>query len=773
MAKRALWLMNHTTLREFEVPMLIDMGFEVYCPNMFPYDEGNLSASIDRQYDSSLTVDPEIIDKLNQTNFYEELPRDTIELINKHFDIVFMGFFPEQFYTIVNYFRGVIIFQPFGLAANTTYTDVLYQTLGSKVFEALRKASGRFFFGQAYENLAEIECAFFKERAIYLPLGLKDCYPNHRWVGGDNRILFVCPRVYSSPYFNYIYHTFKKNFADYDYLIGGAQPINDGSDPSIIGFVDKQQYEYNMTHLAVMFYHSQEKRHLHYHPLEAIKNGMPLIFMAGGMLDKMGGKKLPGRCNSVKEARGKIDRIFRGDSRFIECITSSQEILLHNFTYEHCHEIWTKELGTVWKSLERNSREKRDPTPDKKIAVLLTEGYTGGVLDVTVRLVEAIHRRAQEYGSKVKLVFGFADKPVFKERDYFTRIRRLGISIRPFTWKEVDAKYIRNRMLLLGGFTPPIDEVDYCIMDDGMQYFDDCDDFIFVVDRCPKRMFITKPYIVLVHDYLQRYMTYMENDLNVNCYLHMAREAVRTFVMSPPTYNDAIMYAGLEKKRLSLIPLMFDLLNPPESLAIDENNANEEYFIWSTNLGEHKNHLMAIKALSEYYNTGGKLKCYMTGVGTDSFHPRNKEDASPYVEKVRNLIKKEMLEKHLVFCGNMSKVKYIQTLAKAKFFMHPGLMDNGNMTAVDAACLGVPTISSDYPQMRYYEEYMHLNMHFFDPYDEKSLADMLLRAEKESAQWAKGLPTWEELERYTIEETYLDIYAAVEEALKIPRGIAQ
>lgn len=47
MKNRVLWLLNHSTLRSFEIPQLIESGIEeIYLPKKFPYDEGNLSASI-------------------------------------------------------------------------------------------------------------------------------------------------------------------------------------------------------------------------------------------------------------------------------------------------------------------------------------------------------------------------------------------------------------------------------------------------------------------------------------------------------------------------------------------------------------------------------------------------------------------------------------------------------------------------------------------------------------------------------------------------------
>ena len=207
--------------------------------------------------------------------------------------------------------------------------------------------------------------------------------------------------------------------------------------------------------------------------------------------------------------------------------------------------------------------------------------------------------------------------------------------------------------------------------------------------------------------------------------------------------------------------------------APEQAYGQEEYFIWSTNQAQHKNHLMAVRALSAYYNAGGKLKCYMTGVDTELFNPASEVTACEYVIKVRKLIEEESLTDHIRFCGNMSKDKYVEVLKRAKFFMHPGLMDNGNGTAVDAASVGVPTISSNYPQMKFLDDYMHLNMRFFDPYDVNSLKDALLKTEQDYNEMKAKLPSREELRKYTISCTYPQIFAAVEEAFKLNRRPAK
>ena len=310
---RALWLLNHSTLRAFEVPLLIEMEYEVFCPKMFPYDEGNMSASIDYSYDGTLSIPTSVLEQLNQVNFYKQVPQNILDLMNEYFDIAFFGFFPEQLKMLVDGFKGVLVMQPFGLAEKNNYTNIIEQTLGIAFLQKLEKMGDRFFFGQAYENLADIECRYFRNRSVYLPLGLKNAYVQDDWEGGDNKILFVCPRINTSPYFHNIYETFKKNFEGFDYVVGGAQPIEVTDDSSVAGYIPKEQYEYNMKHLAVMFYHSQEERHLHYHPLEAVKHGMPLVFMEGGLLYSIAGEKLPGCCKDIEEARKKIKRIMRGD----------------------------------------------------------------------------------------------------------------------------------------------------------------------------------------------------------------------------------------------------------------------------------------------------------------------------------------------------------------------------------------------------------------------------------------------------------------------------
>lgn len=766
--KRALWLMNHRTLRAFEVPMLIDMGYEVYCPKMFPYDEGNMSASVDYQYDETLTIPAEVLNELNKVDFYKEVPCHILDLMNKYFDIALFGFFPEQLKMLVEGFKGILVMQPFGLSNDMTYTAVIEQTLGISFIEKMQNLGERFFFGQSYENIAEIECRFFQTRSMYLPLGLKDAYVNDNWVGGDNRILFVCPRINTSPYFNNIYSTFKKDFKGFDYVIGGAQPIEVTSDSKVAGFIPNEQYTYNMTHLSVMYYHSREKRHLHYHPLEAVKNGMPLIYMNGGLLEEIAGKKLIGSCDTIKEARRKISRIMSGDKSFIKKVKQEQEVLLKPFQYDYCIDLWNKEFTKVERAIEKNRAGEFNSNKPKRIGILLSEGYTGGVMDYTLRFVNGLIKGIKENHKNVELIFGHLDHDNFKKKDYFASFRDQGIPIRSFRWKFVDEDYI-NTVLNYKGLYSRFEKGKYCLADDGADYFEDCDYLIFCIDRVPEMFFSLKPYLVVSQDYIQRYMPEQFGKSYEKSIIELQRHADKVLVTTIPALEDAIQYAGLPKNKLVLTPLLFDEISVE---SCSEKTKSKDYFLWSTNLGRHKNHLNALKGLADYYEKGGKLECFVTGVGTDIFDVKKKfkndKRMSAYIKDVREVIEQNSdLKKHLHFCGNMNKVAYLNILKNAKYFLHTGFTDNGNMTSIDAAFLGVPTISSDYPAMRYYEDVIHLNMRFFNPFDPKTLSKVLLETDNDYAEFAKSVPDYDTLKKFSISCTYRKLYDIIMDILKL------
>lgn len=763
MARRILWLLNHTTLREFEVPMLVKMGYEVFCPKVYQHESGDLSASVTWEYDTTLTIPNAAVDKLNGADFYSgQLSQEVVDIMNRYFDIAIFGAFAAQVRMLVRNFRGILLFQAFGLEKTSSYTKVFYYH-NKWLLKEIQACGQRFWFCAAYENLAEIENDFFKSRYIYLPIGLKKDTVSGAWTGGDEHILFVSPKILSNSYYNDIYKKFKKSFADIPHYIGGAQLIPVEDDPAVLGFVSRERFDYNMQHLAAMFYHSQEPRHLHYHPLEAVANGMPLVFMAGGMLDEVGGRELPGRCRTTQEAHSLLLRLSNGDKDLAQRIIQKQGVLLHSFSKEFCRKKWVDAFARIQ---EQPLQEQAIAKPTR-IGVILPQPYVGGVLDYTLRLIRCISQAAEACGDDVSIVFGYPDDEVFRRKNYFTSLKDTSVVFRPFVWREKSAEWMREAHRLMG--LPDDLPTRACVVaEDGSSHFADCDYLILTADRVPGHFFSTVPFAVVAHDYIQRYLPGLFGDTYEESFIDAVRSADAVFVTTPVTASDAVQYAGVPASKVYLAPLMFDLEDVPPDRAVKEERA---YFLWPTNMNQHKNHMAALEALEAYYRKGGELACLISGVNTDVLNTEKDEDSfgarlTPYAKELRDLIQNnDLLAKNIVVKGNMPKEQYLQTLKHARFVFHPGYADNGNGAAVDGACLGVPTLSSDYPAMRYMDAYVGLHAKFFDPFDADSICAALLDMEKDRDACREKLPTREELRRFTVDGTCGEMYQVIKRAM--------
>jgi hypothetical protein len=230
-----MWLLNHATLRRFEVGELRRAGVtRIYTPKRFPYDEGNLSASVDASLDATLDIAPDELDFLNAQDWYDCDDERAWAIANRHFRIAFVGFFPRQMETVLRHFRGAVVVRVFGLARGVTYSSLVRQHLPLSARIALREHARRVWFGSAYRHLKDVEEPFFADRDCFLPVGLAGDDRSGEWRGTDARVFFVCPRVGSSPYFRGIYDRFLQAFGKLPHVIGGAQPVA-VDDPDVIG----------------------------------------------------------------------------------------------------------------------------------------------------------------------------------------------------------------------------------------------------------------------------------------------------------------------------------------------------------------------------------------------------------------------------------------------------------------------------------------------------------------------------------------------------------
>ena len=339
--KRILWLLNHATLGDFEMAMLARFGFEVFLPKIIPFNEANQSVSVTYEYDKTLTIKQDLLEKINHFDFYSKpWPKSLRKAINDNFGIAFVPVFPGMLENVTKSFEGLIYLRVFGLSGESTYADLFKRYLTPETVNKIRHEEN-IWIAAGYDNLIDHEPTWVRKKCVHLPLGLSDnIAKNMRWQGDCRQILFVCPRINSNEYYNRIYKKFKRSFGNMPHVIPGAQPVKVKNDPSVTGFLDNDEYFELFKKSKVLFYHSNEERHLHYHPIEAVKVGLPVVFMAGGMLEYLAKKELPGCCNTIAEAQEKISRILDGDEILIKQIISSQKILLTEFDPDYVEARW-------------------------------------------------------------------------------------------------------------------------------------------------------------------------------------------------------------------------------------------------------------------------------------------------------------------------------------------------------------------------------------------------------------------------------------------------
>ena len=760
---RVMWLLNHGAARQFEIPMLKSLGIrEIFLPKIVPADHNFRSASVDFSEDENLTIPADHLAVLNGADWYRGPGADAWKIANMYFDVAFFIVHRvEMLASVARHFSGAAIWRAYGLDASMSYSRILDLTKNGGGWRDLRRMGNRFWFAQAYPHLSGIERPALKQRAIFLPAGLSDAGPATIWSGERKSLFFICPEIGSNPYYRKVYDDFRAAFSEFDFAVGGSQPIA-VEDERVLGFVPAEQHQRNMREFRVMFYHSSEPNHVHYHPFEAVRAGMPLVFMAGGLLDHLGGTGLPGRCTSIAEARDKIRRILRDDWKLIDHIRATQPRLLEAMRPEACRPAWVDNFGKILAELEvsRRARPKAVTRKRKRIAVILPVEYRGGTLRAAKLLAIALHEGSRRRKEDVEVVFAHVDDPASYSKTDFEDLPPTIIR-RPYLWTVLDGPRARRAMTYAGFAAWQPASKNYNLPDDGMRQFLDCDLWVVISDRLLLPLLPIRPYILLVYDYLQRYLPHGPS-LPEHSFLAAARLAERVLVTTRFTEGDALQYAGIDPERVFHVPMLAPQFEAVEDLPTSAQSA--PYFIWPTNAAVHKNHVNSFRALRIYWEElGGSLDCHITGVNTADLLD---EDEGRLASLLGNSAQDIAARRARIrLRGELSDASYQRELAGARFLWHPAQIDNGTFSVVDAAHLRIPSLSSDYPPMHEIDNQFELGLAWTPSDDPRRMARALKWMEDHVEERRLLLPSKQSLEKQNVDAFADQYWTVVRECL--------
>jgi hypothetical protein len=342
------WLLNHTALREVEIPVLRGLGLEVYTSKLLPEPQTHefRSQSADYSDDQYSSLPPGVLDKLNRFRFYEEaMTSEIAALLNDHFEIIICSQYPPLLRKIVHHYRGKIVLRAFGFPGRLSYGEYYARRENRDILEGVLRAADRFWFAPFYHSVVANESDIFAERAVVLPISLPEriLRLHGTWNGNDPRTLFVCPSIRTDPYYHGPqYAAFKASLGTIPHVIVGRQEVP-VDDPSVVGYVPNERYHAYLQTLRVLFYPGQEPRHIQYHPIEAALTGMPVVYLRGGLVHEMAGGGTPaGSAGSYTEAKEYVKRLIAEDVEFIDQIRQAQQIIPRTFMPDYVRGEWER-----------------------------------------------------------------------------------------------------------------------------------------------------------------------------------------------------------------------------------------------------------------------------------------------------------------------------------------------------------------------------------------------------------------------------------------------
>jgi hypothetical protein len=345
---RIFWLLNHKTLVDFEVPVLVKSGWEVLTPKKYPAERFR-SSSVSYDYDQSLTIPNHVLEKLNNFNFYEEewSPLVTYYL-NKYFDVIFT--FPH--YKILpnslKRFMGVVVLRLFGQDNYENYYQFLQQMYGFSIIDQIEARKDKLITGFGYLQSLENESDLLTKNAVYLPIGVPSTFykfkNSHK--GGTGKVLLVCPNRITGPYSVEQFKRFSETTLGIGRIIVDSEDEANGD--SEVVFNPNRDDLLSLYIASDCFYTpTTAKSHTLYSPIEALIVGLPLVFHSNSLLGNMFPKNTIGAVASKDEARHLIKAITDGESSLVEDIKKSQQGLGELFHEDNLIAHWNNSLEII------------------------------------------------------------------------------------------------------------------------------------------------------------------------------------------------------------------------------------------------------------------------------------------------------------------------------------------------------------------------------------------------------------------------------------------
>lgn len=336
MHNNIFYLFGHKTLTEFELPILIENNFGIFLSkNLASLDKSQSIYTNIYRYDYTLkNINKNDLDKLNNIDWFSNkcVSNEIMNILNNNFKFIFItlltsGNLLDQ---LVSEYKGTICYRFFGLQGNYSYKPLIDKYISSNIKYI-------FSYPEIYNYEITLKDNFFNSNNSHvIPLGIPDYILKYQktYNPSNNKICFVCSKINNCSYYTKIYNNFINDIGNkYQYTLLGKN--NEKlQDPNKMNNLNDDDYYKTISKCKLLYYHSKEKRHLHYHPLEAIIIGIPIIFYEESLLNSYLSNS-PGKCKNINEVYLKIDSVMNNNFDLINKIICEQNKIIERIKIEN------------------------------------------------------------------------------------------------------------------------------------------------------------------------------------------------------------------------------------------------------------------------------------------------------------------------------------------------------------------------------------------------------------------------------------------------------
>jgi hypothetical protein len=414
----------------------------------------------------------------------------------------------------------------------------------------------------------------------------------------------------------------------------------------------------------------------------------------------------------------------------------------------------------------------------KKVAVILPVFYMGGVLKGLKNTAKMIRHASTQMGEPLEVVIAVPIGAYQLDSEFAEEIA-MGIEVREI-WPRLLGPDATERALRWGQNTNlgPDLTVHYR---DGVADLLDCDLWIVITNRTidedgfVRPVLPIRPVVMIPYDFIEQYIPEVLPANFRAAVAESTRSADLVLVTQPQTARDAVSFIGCAEERVFQVPFEFEIPSTLKSLpgkaspTLRLPSDNQLRFVWPTNASVHKNHSTVFRGLRLAMDRGASLTGEMTGLYTEAYAEDRESTANRFDgvfmqmwDDFQALGMSDVIHPN----GYLSESNFAGLLRGADFAIHSSKYDNGAYALVEAAFLGIPSICSDYPQLRFLAESLEIPAVWFAPDDPDDFARAIEDISNHSREIVASLPSRESLQAHGWESTALNWWSNVRAKLR-------